>query len=126
MTSQRFIADPATVAAYIGQTVLMELVWEEDPDPIWRFFHILGVVVPMAGLYEHGHFMVLNALREERYPNEVFWSNIRTFIPLQHSRDHSGPVIPKLIGLIPSGAALPARRNSSTVAKNGSTGAAHP
>ncbi|MOA54118.1 hypothetical protein D3C78_1776840 [compost metagenome] len=61
---------------------MMKLVWEQDPEPIWRCFHIVGVVVPLEGLVEEGHFMVLNAFQPERFPHEVFWSNIQTLTPL--------------------------------------------
>ncbi|MDA8485961.1 hypothetical protein NNO07_23095, partial [Pseudomonas resinovorans] len=123
MTSQPLALNAGIATSLIGQTVMMELVWEQDPEPLWRCFHIVGVVVPLEGLVEEGHFLVLNALQTERFPSEVFWSNIRTLTTL-HRRplEGSDQISPALGGLIRSGAALPARRNSSTVPANGSTG----
>lgn len=127
MTSRRFVVKPATAASLIGQTALVELVMEGDPEPLWRCFHIVGVVMPLEGLIQEGHYLVLNALQEEQFPSEIFWSDIRTLTTL-HRRPLAGSdqLSPALGGLIRSGAALPARRNSSTVPANGSTGAAHP
>ncbi|BAU76100.1 hypothetical protein [Metapseudomonas furukawaii] len=127
MTSFALNLNATQAMGLIGQTVMMELVWEQDPEPLWRCFHIVGVVVPLEGLVEEGHFLVLNALHEERFPNEVFWSNIRTLTTL-HRRPLSGSDQPSPVfgGLIRSGAALPARRNRISVPANGSTGAAHP
>ncbi len=127
MTSQPLALNAGIATSLIGQTVMMELVWEQDPEPLWRCFHIVGVVVPLEGLVKEGHFMVLNALQEDQFPSEIFWSDIRTLTTL-HRRpvEGSNQPSPALGGLIRSGAALPARRNSSTVPANGSTGAAHP
>ncbi len=127
MTSQPRALNAAIATSLIGQTVMMELVWEQDPEPLWRCFHIVGVVVPLEGLVEEGHFLVLNALQEEQFPNEVFWSDIRTLTTL-HRRPLEGAdqLPPALGGLIRSGAALPARRNRISIPANGSTGAAHP
>ncbi|MCY1419592.1 hypothetical protein D9M71_351820 [compost metagenome] len=78
---------------------------------------------------EEGHFLVLSASKPERYPHEVFWDNIRTLHVLK-DRSQVQPthlaVLPALCGLIPSRAALPARRNRISIPSNGSTGAAHP
>ncbi|MBT8767570.1 hypothetical protein [Metapseudomonas boanensis] len=127
MTSPRSIVNPATAASLIGQTVMVELVLEEEPESLWRCFHIVGLVAPVPGLVKEGHFLVFNAFQDEQFPNEIFWSDIRTLTTL-HRRPLEGTdqLPPALGGLIRSGAALPARRNSSTVPANGSTGAAHP
>ncbi|MFG5863090.1 hypothetical protein [Metapseudomonas sp. CR1201] len=127
MTSQPLALNAATATSLIGQTVMMELVLEDEPESLWRCFHIVGLVAPIPGLVKEGHFLCFNALQEEQFPNEIFWSDIRTLTTL-HRRplEGSDQLPPALGGLIRSGAALPARRNSSTVPANGSTGAAHP
>ncbi|MCY1462247.1 hypothetical protein D9M71_800030 [compost metagenome] len=106
---------------------MVELVLEDEPESLWRCFHIVGVVMPIEGLIQEGHFLVLSALKPERYPSEIFWSDVQSMTTL-HRRPLAGSdqLSPALGGLIRSGAALPARRNSSTVPANGSTGAAHP
>ena len=127
MSSPKLTLNAATATALIGQTVMVELVLQDEPESLWRCFHIVGLVVPLEGLVEDGHFLVLNALQPERFPSEVYWSDIQTLTTL-HRRplEGSDQLSPALGGLIRSGAALPARRNSSTVPANGSTGAAHP
>ncbi|MCY1373509.1 hypothetical protein D9M69_607910 [compost metagenome] len=61
----------------------MEMVWDEHPGALWGCFHIVGVVMPLEGIYDHGHFMVLSGLSPEPFPNEVFWSNIHSMTTLQ-------------------------------------------
>jgi hypothetical protein len=67
-----------------------------------------------------------------QFPNEVFFSDIRTIRAMRYRDRHgSGNVLGRMTlthcaNGSGSGAALPARRNSSTVPANGSTGAAHP
>ncbi|AYF90538.1 hypothetical protein D6Z43_26650 [Pseudomonas sp. DY-1] len=127
MTSPDLNLNATTATSLIGQTVMMELVLEDEPESLWRCFHIVGLVAPIPGLVKEGHFLCFNALQEEQFPNEIFWCDIRTLTTL-HRRPLEGAdqLPPALGGLIRSGAALPARRNSSTVPANGSTGAAHP
>lgn len=38
--------DAATAVSYIGQTALMELRWDDEPEPMWQLMHIVGVVLP--------------------------------------------------------------------------------
>lgn len=75
--------DTATALSYLGQTVLMELGWDDYPQPIWRCLHVLGVVLPKEGVYDHGHFMVINALNPEEFLQEIFWDDIRTLQSVQ-------------------------------------------
>lgn len=127
MASPNFALNAATAMSLIGQTVMVELILQDEPEVLCRCFHIVGVVVPLEGLVEEGHFLVLNGLQPERFPSEVYWSDIHSLTTL-HRRPLAGSnqLSPALGGLIRSGAALPARRNSSTVPANGSTGVAHP
>lgn len=93
----------AQAMGLIGQTVMVEQVWEQDPEPIWHCFHIVGVVLPIEGLVEEGYFLVLNALQGARYPHEVFWSSIRTLRILRRRKlPGSNPPPPVLGGLIRS------------------------
>lgn len=123
------VVNASNAASFIGQTVLMELAWEQDPEPLWRFFHILGFVLPMEGVYEHGYFLTMDFDGKSRYPDETFFSSIRTIRAIRHrDRQSSGNVLGRMSRPFPlrSGAALPAHRDGSFVAMNGSTGAAHP
>lgn len=129
MSSQRIALDAQTALAYVGQTVLVELRWDEEPDSFWQCMHILGVVLPMEGVCDLAYFMGLNVSSQLDHPNEVYFSDICTIRVMRHrDRRGSGNVLDRIA--LPnagrSGAALPARRNSFTVPSNGSTGAAHP
>ena len=129
MISQHAVVDASTAQDYIGQTVLVELHWDDEPESYWYCLHIVGVMLPVEGVYEHGCFMTLELNAQGEFPNEVFFSNIRTIRAMRHRDRHgSGNVLGRIA--LPtsasSSAALPARRNSFTDPANGSTGAAHP
>ncbi|MCY1357855.1 hypothetical protein D9M68_773160 [compost metagenome] len=118
---------PSNAASYIGQTVLAELILQDEPESLWRCFHIVGFVAPLEGLIEEGHFLVLNALSPERFPDEIFWCDIHTLKPIHQRATGGAELAPRTLGgLIRSGAALPARRNRISIPSNGSTGEAHP
>lgn len=129
MTSLGLNIDAATAFSYIGKTVLVELAWEDDPEPLWRIKHIVGVVLPVSGVNENAYFMTMDASGHDPFPNEMFFASIRTIRAMRYRDRHgSGNVLGRmtLTHSAGSGAALPARRNSFTVPANGSTGAAHP
>ncbi|MDN4144845.1 hypothetical protein [Pseudomonas solani] len=69
--------DTRTALVNLGQTVVMELHWEEVPHPLFCCYHIVGVVVPVEGICEEGYFLVKNALAPGPFPDELFWSDIR-------------------------------------------------
>lgn len=121
--------DATTALTYIGKTVLAELGWPDGSEPSWLLLHIVGVVLPMEGIYNHACFMVVDFGSDDPYPDQVFLSQVRTIRAIRHRDRHSsGNVLDRMTRSIPdrSGAALPARRNGSFVPSNGSTGAAHP
>ncbi|MGB4072503.1 hypothetical protein [Pseudomonas sp.] len=129
MPSPCISLDAATAVSYIGKTALMELRWDDEPESMWQLMHIVGVVLPMEGVCDHSCFMAVYYGTSDPYPERVFFHEIRTLRAMQH-RDRHG--FGNVLGCIAhpnsagSRAALPARRNSSTVPSNGSTGAAHP
>lgn len=84
--------DANTAIGYIGKTVLVELVWDDSEAPIWCCKHIVGVVLPMAGVYEEAFFMTIDGHCRERFPSEVFLSTIRTIRALW-SRDPTGGAV---------------------------------
>lgn len=129
MTSNRVALDTGSALTYLGQTVLFELVWEQDPEPLWCLLHVVGVVLALEGVHSDPYFLVVAANGEGHYPNELFWSDIRTIRVMRHRDRHgSGNVLDRIAHPNDprSRAALPARRNSPTVPANGSTGAANP
>lgn len=102
MTSSAFNLNATQAMGLIGQTVMVEQVWEQDPEPIWHCLHIVGVVLPIEGLVEEGYFLVINALQGARYPHEVFWSSIRTLRILRRRKLPGSNPPPVLGGLIRS------------------------
>jgi hypothetical protein len=129
MSSDFTVVDASVAMGYVGKTVLVEQVWADDPEPLWSVIQIVGVVLPYQGTYPHGHFLVAPQGRNDKYPDEVFFSDIRTIRVMRHrDRQSSGNVLDRIAhpNLNGSRAALPARRNSFFVTSNGSTGAAHP
>lgn len=88
MSSPTLNFDPLTAIGYIGQTVLVELIWEGDPEPIWRFKHIVGVVVPVQGVNEVGYFLTMPFEGGHEYPLEVHFHLIQTARVI-HGRDRN-------------------------------------
>jgi hypothetical protein len=120
--------DAASALTYLGQTVLVELFWDDDPESYWYCVHVVGVVLPLEGICDQAFFMVVGLTSDRPIPNEMYFADIRTIRAIRHRDRHcSGNVLGRIArpNLAGSRAALPARRNSSTVPANGSTGAAH-
>ncbi|WP_271409370.1 hypothetical protein [Pseudomonas sp. Q1-7] len=72
-----------TALSLLGRTAMVELVWDDDPRPLWVCVHILGVVLRLDGVYEHPHFLTMDVHELEPFPNEMFWTNIRRLYPLR-------------------------------------------
>jgi hypothetical protein len=70
--------DASMALNYMGKTVLMELAWECDSETVWRLMQIVGVVLPYEGTFPHGHFLIVPLSNKTKYPDEVFFSSIRT------------------------------------------------
>ncbi|MBD9513637.1 hypothetical protein [Pseudomonas sp. PDM22] len=129
MTSSSITLDAQSAVHYLGQTVLIEMVFDEEPDPIWRWVRVVGVVLPAEGLRGGPHFLTLKPGAEKAFADEAFWENIRTIRVMRYRDRHgSGNVLGRVThpNDSRSRAALPDRRNSSTVPSNGSTGGANP
>lgn len=95
MSSPTLTFDPITAIGYIGQTVLVELVWEGDPEPIWRFKHIVGVVVPVQGVNDVGYFLTLPVIGEADFPDEIYFDSIHT-IRAVRDRHASGKLLDRV------------------------------
>lgn len=85
MSSQAVGLDVLSAVAFLGEPVLVELVWDDDPDPFWRFGHVIGVVLPVEGVHEQA-FLIVKSPGEE-YPLEVFLSDIQS---IRVSRGEAG------------------------------------
>jgi len=129
MHSDCTLVDAHAAPNFVGQLVLLELVCQEELEPVWCLFHIVGFVLPVEGVYPHGYFMAIPATGDRAFPEEVFFSDIRTIRVMRYrDRQGSGNVLGRITHPTRnrSGAALPAHRDGAAVAMNGSTGEAHP
>jgi hypothetical protein len=59
MSKPALVFDPITAIGFIGQTVLVELRWDGDNEMLWRCYHIVGVVLPVPGVFEEGYFLTM-------------------------------------------------------------------
>ncbi|WP_312955273.1 hypothetical protein [Stutzerimonas nitrititolerans] len=124
--------DAATAFDYVGQTVLIETQWEAEPASFWQCVTIVGVVLPVDGMKGAPCFLAVELSSVTQEASEIYFHTIRTIRAMRHrDRRSSGNVLGRMTlthsaDVSGSRAALPARRNSSTVPSNGSTGAAHP
>ena len=129
MTKRGITLDAATALSYIGQTVLLELMWEGDTESFWQCMHVVGVVLPVEGVQDEAYFLGMGIASSSSYANEIYFEDICSIRAMRYRDRHgSGNVLGRMTLTHSEGsrAALPARRNSSTVPANGSTGAAHP
>lgn len=69
------VTDPLS---YLGKTVLIELVWEEDLEPWWGVVRIVGVVLEDPGFWADPYFMVMSYFQPQSHPDEMFIDNVRT------------------------------------------------
>jgi hypothetical protein len=129
MHRPRLQLDAATALGYVGQTVLLETVWDAEPESFWQCVHIVGVLLPTPDMKGAPCFLAVEVSSSTRNPNEFYFDDICTIRAMRYRDRHgSGNVLGRMTLTHSEGsrAALPARRNSSTVPSNGSTGAAHP
>ena len=129
MRKPRIQLDAATALSYVGQTVLLETAWDAEPESFWQCVHIVGVLLPTPDMQGAPCFLGVELSSSTLNPSEIYFGNICTIRAMRHRDRHSsGNVLDRMTLTHPSrsGAALPARRNSSIVPSNGSTGAAHP
>ncbi|SIQ59722.1 hypothetical protein [Aquipseudomonas alcaligenes] len=80
--------DILSAVGFLGQSVLLELVWDDDPDPCWRSGYVIGVVLLIEGVHEQAFLVVKNP--GDDYPLDVYLSDIRS---IQATRGQSGNVL---------------------------------
>lgn len=129
MRKPRIQLDTATALSYVGKTALVETAWDAEPESFWQCIQIVGVLIPTPDMQGAPCFLGVELSSSTRNPNEFYFDDICSIRAMRHRDRHgSGNVLGRmtLTNSEGAGAALPARRNSSTVPANGSTGAAHP
>jgi hypothetical protein len=132
MRKPRIQLDAATALSYVGKTVLVETAWDDEPESFWQCIQIVGVLIPTPDMQGAPCFLAVEVSSSTGNPNEFYFDDICTIRAMRYRDRHgSGNVLGRMTlthsaDASGSGAALPARRNSSIVPANGSTGAAHP
>ncbi|QLC73698.1 hypothetical protein LPB260_23535 [Pseudomonas sp. LPB0260] len=129
MRKPRIAIDAAKALSYVGQTVLIEMAWDAEPESFWQCTHIVGVLLPTADMKGSPYFLGVELSSSTRTPNEIYFDDICTIRAMRYrDRQGSGNVLGRmtLTHSEGSGAALPAHRDGCFVAMNGSTGEAHP
>jgi len=75
--------DVPSAVALLGKRVLVELTCEDEPRSLWQGCTIVGVVLPLEGVYRHPHFLVMDMAGKQVFPEEVFWADIRSLMVLK-------------------------------------------
>ncbi|MDU9406344.1 hypothetical protein RTH74_01925 [Pseudomonas sp. zfem001] len=92
MSKPALVFDPITAIGFIGQTVLVELRWDDDNEMLWRCYHVVGVVLPVPGVFEEGYFLTMPFDGSEDLPVEVYFDSINT-IRVVRDRHATGKVL---------------------------------
>lgn len=74
------------VSAFLCTTVWIELAFDDPDDgPFhrWSCVQVVGAVLPLPGIYEHGHFLGFDLFEPDKYPCEYFWSDIVSMVPVR-------------------------------------------
>ncbi len=94
MSKPALVFDPVAAIGYLGQTVLVELRWEEDSEVLWRCYRVVGVVLPVPGVFEDGYFLTMSFGNSEDLPIETYFNNIHTIRVIRgRDRHASGKVL---------------------------------
>lgn len=95
MSKPALVFDPITAIGFIGQTVLVELRWDDDNEMLWRCYHVVGVVLPVPGVFEEGYFLTMPFDGSEDLPVEVYFDSINT-IRVVRDRHATAKVLDRL------------------------------
>ncbi|CAE6902124.1 conserved protein of unknown function [Ectopseudomonas oleovorans] len=95
MSKPALVFDPVTAIGFIGQTVIVELRWDGDDEMLWRCYHIVGVVLPVPGIFEHGYFLIMPFDGSEDLPLEVYFDSINAIQTIR-DRHASGKLLERL------------------------------
>lgn len=88
MAKPPFQLDPVTAVGFLGHTVLMELYWEDEGERRWRCYHVIGLVLPVPGVFEDGYFLTMPFEGGHEHPLEVHFHLIQAARVI-HGRDRN-------------------------------------
>jgi hypothetical protein len=91
MSSAAVGLDVLSAVGFLGEPVLVELLWDDEPDSFWRFGHVIGVVLPVEGVHEQP-FLIVKSPGED-YPLEVFLADIQS---IRVIRSETGSLLERL------------------------------
>ncbi len=95
MSKPALVFDPVAAIGFIGQTVLVELRWDDDNEMLWRCYHVVGVVLPVPGVFEDGYFLTMPFDGSEDLPVEIYFNSIHTLRVIR-DRHAAGKVLGRL------------------------------
>jgi hypothetical protein len=75
--------DVLSSVGFLGEPVVVELVWDDDPEPCWRAGYVIGVVLPVEGVHEQAFLLVKNV--GDEHPLEVYLSDIQSIRSIRSS-----------------------------------------
>lgn len=76
------VFDFTEAVSFVGRTVLVELVCDDEPGSTWYCVFVAGVVFSVPGVYEHPHFIAFPMGSKSAFPDEFWWSDIKTIAPM--------------------------------------------
>jgi len=73
---------------FLRKTVLLELQFDEDGDLVtrWCFVRIAGVMLDFDGFWNSPYFLGFEVGSTVRFPDEFFWSDIRSITVVSDRR----------------------------------------
>lgn len=91
MPNQAAGLDVLSAVGFLGEPVVVELAWDDDPDPCWRAGYVIGVVLPIEGVHEQAFLLVKNP--GDEHPLDVYLSDIRS---IRSIRSETGNLLGRL------------------------------
>ncbi|GAD64080.1 hypothetical protein [Aquipseudomonas alcaligenes] len=76
MSSKPAGLDVLSAVGFLGEPVVVELVWDDDPEPCWRAGYVIGLVLPVEGVHEQAFLLMKNP--GDEHPLDVYLSDIRS------------------------------------------------
>jgi len=76
MPSQACGLDTMSAMSFLSESVLIELAWDDEPEPFWRSGHVIGIVLPVKGVQDQAYLIVMSP--GDRFPVETFLEDIRS------------------------------------------------
>ncbi|MBD9417206.1 hypothetical protein IB234_21785 [Pseudomonas sp. PDM16] len=83
MSSKPVGLDVLSAVGFLGEPVVVELAWDDDPEPCWRAGYVIGVVLLIEGVHEQACLLVKSP--GDEHPLDVYLSDIRSIRSIRSS-----------------------------------------